>query len=87
MSAPSGTSLQPHVPHHLHLPSPPRSVLLVLGVVAAWVVSVIGLQVLWQHGFGFTAGEALALSVGLMAYLALLIIVMGAIVIATRRGA
>ena len=45
-----------------------------LGVVVTWAVLVLASDQLWRHAFGFADGDALALAVGLMAYIAIMLL-------------
>jgi hypothetical protein len=56
----------------------------VVGVVI-WAVVVVAFQQLWQRGFGFSAEEAWALSIGLMTMIGMLIGLM-LIVATTLKG-
>ena len=70
------TTTGTHTTHDHHILSPPRPVLIGVGVVLLWVALVAGSDELWRHAFGFSAGDALALAVGLDAYLAMVVAVL-----------
>lgn len=71
---------EPHLFHRQHHPGRRgRPALIVLGAVLLLVVLVVGAEQLWQRGFGFTAAEAWALSVGLWAYIALVALIMAVV--------
>jgi hypothetical protein len=57
--------------HHPHRSLTHQPLAIVAGIVILWVVLVIASDLMWQHAFGFSARDSLALAVGLFAYLAL----------------
>jgi hypothetical protein len=68
-----------HVPRHMH----PAAV---VGIVAlAWLVLVAATSALWEYGFGFDGSESVALSVGLFAYIAAVVAVMGIVAFAVTH--
>ena len=62
-----------------------RSFVPVLGGVLLWLLVLLASVVLWQRMFGFSAGEAWALAVGLFGYVGLLILAMVVLSLAVER--
>jgi hypothetical protein len=63
-------------PQHPDAQHPHRSffhqpLVIAAGIVLLWVILVIASDQMWQHAFGFSARDSLALAIGLFAYLAL----------------
>lgn len=56
-----------------------------LGGALLWLALMLASELLWRHLFDFSTSEAWALAVGLFAYIAMLIVVMLAIVLAVRH--
>ena len=48
-----------------------RPLVIAIGIALVWVILVIASEQMWQHAFGFSARDSLALAIGLFAYLAL----------------
>jgi hypothetical protein len=48
-----------------------RPLVIAIGIALVWVILVIASDQMWQHAFGFPTWDAVALAVGLFAYLAL----------------
>ena len=68
-----------------HVPLLRRPVLIGVVAVLLWLALVVGSDELWRHAFGFARLDALALAVGLDAYIALVVAIMAGVAFMVTR--
>lgn len=72
--------------HHRTIGAPlPKPVRVALVAIVVWAVLVVAADALWRHAFGFSAGGAWALAIGLVTYVMVFVLFILGIVPAVRR--